>query len=146
MSVHIVQNPIKVIKIKGNLNDKTTWSKKFPTQNGNIFNGFWLIGLKSFASNVKAILPNKVVNVSCNVVTGFEQEVGEPAKHCNPPISQVCLNTINNTEIKVFDLPSFFLINKVDDTLVLDFSFFPSVPETRDIAFEAVFHYYCQGH
>ena len=49
MSVHVLQNPIKVIKIEGNLNDSNSWRKLFSKLNGDIFNGFWLIGLKSFS-------------------------------------------------------------------------------------------------
>ena len=149
--VHVLQNPLKLIKIDGNFNDKSTWRKQFPKQNGNIFNGFWLIGLKSFAYEIKEKSQNTVLNVHCNVVIGFEQNLCQPANHCNPSISQICLNTdTKGAQIKDFNCPSFFPINNVNDVLELDFSFFPKqeiphiYPEAADIKFQAIFHYYCQ--
>jgi hypothetical protein len=150
--VHILQNPVKVIKIEGNLNDKNSWRKPFAKQNANIFNGFWLIGLKSFSYNVKDTSSRRILNVHCNVVTGFEQNYAEPAKHCNPSISQIHLSTnVRGLQFKDFDRPSFFLINNVSDVLELDFSYLPTeadtpfMLDTKNIKFEAVFHYCCQN-
>ena len=153
MSVHVIQNPFKVIQIEGNLNDRNSWRKPFAKLNGNIFNGYWMIALKSFSYEIKNVSPKKVLKVQCNVVTGYEHErnfAGAP-KSLNPTIAQMHLNTDKlGTQFKCFDCPTFFVINNVTDLLEINFSFFPNNipivnPLSKDIDFEAVFHYYCQS-
>jgi len=152
MSVHVLQNPIKVIKIEGNLNKSSSWCKQFSKLNGDIFNGFWLIGLKSFSYHISKTSIKKILNVSCNVVKGFEIDQNSSyERHCNPYISQILLNTnVEGYQFKSFEVPTFFLMNNISDCLELNFTFFQEppfvwVPVSKDISFEAVFHYYCQS-
>src|SRR6266404_8046514 len=139
--VHVLQNPIKVISIRGNLNDKNSWSKPFSKQNGNIFNGIWLIGMKSFSYYLKEVGLRRVLNVGCNVITGFEQNFSQSETRCKPYIAQVHLSTSTGTQNTTVSVPSFFVINNVCDVLELDFTYFPvgneppfNVP-IRDIKF-----------
>jgi hypothetical protein len=149
--VHILKNPTRIITVNGNLNDNSTWRKSFAKPNGNIFNGIWLIGLKSFSYYIKVLSLSRTVSVHCNVVNGFEQNRTEAAKHCNPPIAQVLMSGTVGTQNKDFDYPSFFVINNVSDMLELDFTYFPTatdlpfVKDSTDVKFEAVFHYFCQS-
>lgn len=152
-NVHVLHNPIKVITIKGNLNNSDTWKKPFAKQNGNIFNGYWMIAMKSFSYDIQKAIHKRILKVHCNNVTGFEHEkCGQPVSQFYPPIAQIYL-TSNQTGcfFHDFDCPTFFLINNVNDFLDLNFSYFertevpPEGPEIRNIPFEAVFHYYCQS-
>jgi hypothetical protein len=148
MSVHVLTNPIKVIKIEGNLNDKNSSIKPFAKINGNIFNGYWLIALKSFSYHIKKLSVKEVLKVHCNVVTGYEhgQSLGQAPKHISPPIAQLhLLCSPAGVQFKEFDTPTFFVINNVSDLLEIDFSYFPKETHLKDIPFEAVFHYYCQS-
>ena len=153
MSVHVLQNPFKVIQIEGNLNDSNSWRKPFAKLNGNIFNGYWMIALKSFSYEIKNVSPRKVLKVHCNVVTGYEHEqnVAQAPKNFNPSIAQIHLNTDKlGIQFKYFEYPTFFVINNVTDLMEIHFSFFPKDipivnPLSKDIEFEAVFHYYCQS-
>lgn len=151
--VHVLQNPIKVITVEGSLGESSSsWIKPFAKPNANIFNGVWLIGLKSFSYNIEKISnPRRILNVHSNIVTGFEQNSSESAKHCNPIIAQVHMsNHVLGMQNKEFITPSFFVINNVCDVLELDFSYFQTekeipFPETsKNIKFKAVFHYVCQ--
>jgi hypothetical protein len=152
MSVHVLQNPIKVIKIEGNLNDSNSWRKLFSKLNGDIFNGFWLMGLKSFSYYIETTSVRKILNIDCNVVKGFEHDQNSAfEKHCNPPISQIILSTDKQGfQLKTFEAPTFFLMNNVCDSLEIKLSFFQEPqftlsPPSKNIPFEAVFHYYCQS-
>lgn len=152
MSVHnlvsIVNNPIKVIKIEGNLNDSNSWIKPFAKNNGNIFNGNWSIGLKSFAyKNSNATTNQNVLKVQLNVVKGYEheQKVGQAPKCVNPPVAQFQLDLLERgLKFKEFENPTFLGINHVNDLLEISFSYYPKVTFLEDILFEATFHYYCQ--
>jgi len=144
MNVHILQNPTKVIIVEGNLNNPSRWNSYFALENGNIHNGVWQLGLKTFSYLANTGI-KRVANISCNVVSGFERKQGHQSTHFNPPIAQVVLNN----DIKSIEQPSFFIMNKVCDRLELDFSFFPSestVPfagDSKNIQFQAIFHYVC---
>jgi hypothetical protein len=154
LSVHVLQNPVKVIKIEGNLNDSNSWRKPFSKLNGNIFQGFWLIALKSFSYEIKIASQQKILKVHCNIVKGFEHEQNsaQPEKHCNPSISEIELKSETmGFKLKYFEAPTYFLINNVSDMLEINFSYFPKekpvIPfiPPKDIQFEAVFHYFCQS-
>ena len=147
-TVSILNNPIKVIKIEGNLNDSNSCIKPFAKINGNIFNGYWLIGLKSFSYQVKTSGTKEVIKIHVNVVSGYEHEqsLGQAPKHINPPIAQLQLDIFGaGVKFKEFNNPTFFVINNVSDLLEMTFSYFPKEKFLRDIPFEAIFHYYCQS-
>lgn len=145
MSVHVLQNPIKVIKIEGNLNDSKTWGKYFSKMNGDIFSGYWLIALKSFSyqTSFQQNIPSEILNVSCNVVKGYETDQGSSYERpCNPCISEILLNLKENgTHLKSFESPTFFLMNNMSDCLELKLK----SDCKKSVPFQALFHYYCQS-
>ena len=151
-SVQVIHNPIKIITVEGNLNDNKSARKYFAASNGNIYNGSWLIGLKSFSyQTVQVVQPSLdfMANAHCNVVRGYEQKVGASESSCNPEISRIVISRPKNTKVtknETFEHPTFFVVNNPTDVLELHFSFWPSdVPvDALNVKFQAVLHYFCQ--
>lgn len=146
-------NPIKVITVEGVLKDKHSARKHFARENGNIFNGSWLIGLKSFLYQIHYpehyMFPADkfIVNVHCNVVNGYEQNVGGSEQYCNPIIAQILIDPVKKDYIgqEQFDSPTFFVVNNPREVLELEFSYtFPVSGVNKFSNFQAVFHYICQ--
>lgn len=156
--VHVVQNPVKVISLEGTFKDKKTWRKPFAKQNGDIFNGNWLLALKSFSYKIvhkqgvpMVPVPN-VLDLHCNVVTGFEQKLSKAPSHFYPPIATLFINSSSNETLhhKDFESPTFFQINNASDMLEIEFSHFKTdllqfSGQEENLIFKAVFHYVCQS-
>jgi len=127
----IVENPVKEILLEGKLKlkdeyfEKWSLQKRLPAEYCDIRTGDWSICLKDLSYDSAKLLPSfkEFLQISTNLVTGFNTDTYQRVEPFQPPLQRVTI-VGDQKELINFDL-LWLNVNLQTDLLILDFNFWP---------------------